>query len=107
MKRQARVPTVIGERLLFFTLEAAQHCAEPRAAAEKTCGFVSGQPESIFFRDIDAADFCELDQFAFDHFLSQVDQNVENPEIAFFQGHLKGLHVQPVAGEDAAMIAPF
>src|SRR5260370_11510051 len=35
-----------------------------------------------------------------------MDQNMENSKIAFFQGHLKRLHIQPVAGQHAAVIAP-
>ena len=62
--------------------------------------------QSVIFGDVDAADFFELNEFAFDHFLREVDQNVEDAEIAFFEGHLERLHVQPVAGENAAMIAP-
>ena len=65
-----------------------------------------GQLDSIFFRQIHAAEFGELDQFAFDHVLREIDQNVENAEIAFFECHLERLHVQPVAGQHAAMIAP-
>ena len=50
--------------------------------------------------------FAELDQFAFDHFLRQVDQDVQDAEIAFFKRNLERLHIQPIARQNAAMIAP-
>ena len=48
----------------------------------------------------------ELQQLAFDHVLREVDQDVEDREIALAQRHLERLHVQPVAGEHAHVIAP-
>ena len=54
-----------------------------------------------------AADAIELDQFAFDHHLGEADQQIENVEIAFAQRDLKRLHVEPVAGEHAGVIAPL
>ncbi len=86
--------------------EAAEHAAKAGAAAEEAGGFVIGKLQRVFFRDIDAADLLELQQFAFDHLLCEINENVEDVEITFLQGDLKGLHVEPVAGEDAAMIAP-
>jgi hypothetical protein len=38
--------------------------------------------------------------------LRQVDQHIQNAEIAFFERHLKRLHIQPVSRKHAAMIAP-
>src|SRR3982751_5269856 len=65
-----------------------------------------GQSKGVFFSAVDAADFVELDEFAFDHFLREVDEDIEDSEVALFQSHLEGQHVQPVAGENAAVIAP-
>ena len=62
--------------------------------------------QRIFFGNIHAADLVELNQFAFDHFLRQINQDIEHMEIAFFQRDLERLHVQPIACQDAAMIAP-
>ena len=90
----------------MFFVEAAEDSAEARAAAEEAGGFVGGEFEGVFFGDVDAADFFELEEFAFDHFLGEIDEDVEDAEIAFLQGDVEGLHVEPVAGEDAAMIAP-
>src|SRR5256885_11261290 len=53
--------------------------------SEKTRGLISRQPQSVFFSYIDASDFSELNQFAFDHLLSQIDQNVEDAKIALLQ----------------------
>jgi len=47
-----------------------------------------------------------LDELAFDHFLGEVDEDIKNAEVTFFESDLERLHVQPVSGEDAAVIAP-
>src|SRR5437588_388611 len=82
---------VIGERFFFVAAESAQNRAQARTAAEEASGFVGGELQRIFFVDIDAADFGELDELALDHFLGEVDQNIQNAEIAFFERHLKRL----------------
>ena len=38
--------------------------------------------------------------------MREVDEDVEDAEVALFESHLEGLHVEPVAGENAAVIAP-
>ena len=90
----------------MFFVEAAEDSAEARAAAEEARGFVGGKFQGVVFGDVDTSDFFELEEFAFDHFLGEIDQDIEDVEIAFLQGDVEGLHVEPVAGEDAAMIAP-
>src|ERR1700674_5815100 len=87
-------------------VEAAQDAAEASAAAEEASGLVGGEFQGFVLGDVDAADFFELQEFAFDHFLREIDQDIEDVEIAFLQGDMEGLHVEPIAGEDAAMIAP-
>jgi hypothetical protein len=47
-----------------------------------------------------------LEEFALDHFLGEIDKDVEDAEVAFFQRHLERLHIEPVAGQNAAMVAP-
>jgi len=83
LKCEARIPPILRERLLFFAFEAAQHGAESRATAEETCGLIRGQPQRIFFGYVDAANFCQLDQLPFHHFLCQVDEDIKDAEIAF------------------------
>ena len=65
------------------------------------------QLHAIGFGDIDAADALELQQFAFDHHLGEADEQVENLEVALAQRDLEGLHVEPVAGQHAGVIAPL
>ena len=48
----------------------------------------------------------ELQQFAFDHVLREVDQNIEDREIPLAQRHLERLHVEPVARQHAHVVAP-
>jgi len=106
LERQACVAAVLGQSQFVGALETAKDCAEAGAASEQTSCLVRRQLNRVVFGDIHATDLCELQEFAFDHFLGEVDEHVENSEIPFFQGHLKRLHVQPVAGQNAAMIAP-
>jgi len=89
-----------------FFVEPAEDSAEAGAAAEEAGGFVGGEFQGVIFGDVDAADLFELQEFAFDHFLGEIDEDVEDVEIAFLQGDMERLHVEPVAGENAAMIAP-
>ena len=48
----------------------------------------------------------DLQQFAFDHLLRQADQQIEDAQVLLFERDLEGLHVEPVAGEDAFFVAP-
>src|SRR5258708_13149083 len=52
------------------------------------------------------ANLGKLNQFAFHHLLREVNENIQNAEVAFLQRHLKRLHVEPVARKNAAMISP-
>src|SRR6202030_2876235 len=106
LKRQAGIAAVVGERVFVFLVEAAEDSAEAGAAAGEGSGLVCGKFQGVFFGDVNTANFFELQEFAFDHFLREIYQDVEDVEIALLQGDVERLHVQPVAGEDAAMIAP-
>src|SRR5262249_45093656 len=90
----------------FLACKPTQYCAKPCAAAEEARRLVRRQAQRIILGHVDAPDFFELKQLAFDHFLREIDENVEDAKIALFESHLKGLHVQPVARQDAAMVPP-
>ena len=83
-----------------------KHRAEFGAAAEEAGGFAIGKIGGLGFSEIDAIETSELEKFAFDHVLREADENVENGEIALLEGDFEGLHVKPVPGEDAHVIAP-
>ena len=87
-------------------VETAEDAAESGASAEEAGGLVGGQLDGVVFGNIHAADLGELDEFAFDHFLGEIDKDVEDAEVAFFQSDLERLHVEPVSGQNAAMVAP-
>src|SRR5262249_23804115 len=106
LKRQTRVRSVIRKRFFLFSFESTEHCAESRASAKKACCFVRRKFQGIFFSHINTANLRELNQFAFDHLLGEINQDIENAEIALFERHLKRLHVQPIAGKHAAVISP-
>ena len=48
-----------------------------------------------------------LQQLAFDHRLGQVDECIEDGEVALLHCDLEGLHVEPVAGQHALGVAPL
>ena len=61
--------------------------------------------EVLFFVD-EAAELFDLQQLALDHLLRERDEQVEDAEVTLLQCGGEGLHVEPVAGEDAFGIAP-
>jgi len=65
------------------------------------------QLHAIGFGDVDPADALKLHQLAFDHDLGEPDEQVEDLKLALAQGDLECLHVEPVACQDAGVIAPF
>ena len=106
LKGKTCVAAVVVERLFVLFVETTEDAAESGASAEEARGLVGGQLHGIVFGNIHAADLGELDKFAFNHFLGEIDQNVQHAEITFFESYLEGLHVEPIAGQNAAMIAP-
>ena len=106
MKREAGVASVIREAVFDFFRLFAEHGAEARASAEEAGGFAIGEFGGFGFVQINLTETGELQEFAFDHVLREVNQNIENGEITFAQGHFERLHVEPVAGKDAHVISP-
>ena len=51
--------------------------------------------------------FFHLQQFAFDHLLGQLNQNIQHPEIPLLHRNLERLHVEPVARQNALRISPL
>jgi len=62
--------------------------------------------QGILLGDLQAADLGQLNQLAFDHLLGEVDQDIEHVKIAFFQGDLERLHIEPIPCQNAPVIAP-
>src|SRR5579862_481087 len=106
LERETSVTAVFGKREFVGIFDSAENRAEARAPAEEACGLVGCQLERVLFGDVHVTNLGKLEQFTFDHFLGEVDQDIENAEIAFFERHLERLHVKPVAGENAAVVAP-
>ena len=47
-----------------------------------------------------------LQQLALDHLLGEADEQVEHAQVALFERHFESLHVEPVAGQNALLVAP-
>ena len=106
LKRETRIAAIFGERFAGSHIVIAEHRAQTRAAAEEARRLAIREVDRFRFGQIDAAKTSELQQFAFDHVLRQLNQNIENGKIPLAQRHFERLHVQPVAREHAHVIAP-
>ena len=79
--------------------------AELHGDLEEAGGLAEDEVEVLFFVD-EVAELLDLEELAFDHLLGERDEEVEDAEVALFEGGGEGLHVEPVAGEDALGVAP-
>ena len=80
-------------------------CTELHGDLEEAGGLAEDQVEVLFFVD-EVTELLHLQEFAFDHLLGEGDEQFEDAEVALFEGGGEGLHVEPVAGEDAFGVAP-
>jgi hypothetical protein len=87
-------------RFQAYFPETGAHREEPRRLAVH-------QFHAVRLGHVHAADAVELHEFALDHDLGKPDQQVERGEVPLPQGDLERLHVQPVAGQHAGMVAPL
>src|SRR3954465_4282216 len=83
-----------------------QHGAHAHTRRKEARGLAIDQVEVLVERDA-LSELFYLQQFALDHLLRQLDQHVENAEVALLHGDLECLHVEPVAGEDAFRVSPL
>jgi hypothetical protein len=64
------------------------------------CRLAFDDIQELLFGDLGFAEQRQLQQFAFDHFLCDIDQRVQDVEILFFEGNCERLHIKPVAGKN-------
>src|SRR6202012_573371 len=72
---------------------------------EETRRLAIDEVEVLFLVD-EVTELLHLQQLALDHLLRERDEQVEDAEVALGERRLKGLHVEPVAGEDAFRVTP-
>src|SRR6202044_4149393 len=77
----------------------------PHRNLEETSGLAIDEVEVLFLVN-QVTELFHLQELAFDHLLGERDEEVEDAEVALFEGGGEGLHVEPVAGEDALGVAP-
>ena len=106
LERHAEVASVFGKPLLIGFAGVRQNAAHLHADRKQAGRLAVNELEMFFQRD-GFAEPLDLQQFAFDHGLGQIDERVEDVKIALLHGDLEGLHVEPVAGEDALGVAPL
>ena len=94
-------PSCSSERLAHIR----EHRAQAHGDAEEARGLAIDQVVVLGFGD-QAAEGLGLQQLALDHLLGEADEQVEHLEVALLERDAEGLHVEPVAGEHAAGVAP-
>ena len=97
---------VFAELLNLLGGGAAENAAQLHADG-KQAGRLAIDEIEVFLERDRLAEPLDLQEFAFDHLLGEVDQGIEDGEVALCDGDLEGLHVEPVAGEDALGVAPL
>lgn len=106
LEGEASLMAIFGKDAADGVICAGEDGAQFGAAAEETGGLAEGKVGGFGFSEVDAIERGKLKKLAFDHVLREANENIENEEIALLKGDLEGLHVKPVAGEDAHVIAP-
>ncbi len=107
LEGHAEIPGVVAEAFLRRGVAVGGEDTEAGADGEEARGLAVNQLHAVGLGDIDAADALKLQELAFHHDLGETDQQVEDQEVALAEGDLEGLHVEPVAGEDAGVVAPL
>ncbi len=100
LKRHAQIATVFCDLLFLLRGCAAEDRAHAHAHGKQTGGFPENEIEMLVERN-QLAQLLHLQQFTLDHLLGEVDERVENAEVAFLHRNLESLHVQPVASKHA------
>ena len=83
----------------------AEGRAELHGDLEEAGGLAINEVEVLLLVD-EVAELLDLEQLALDHLLGERDEEIEDVEVSFFERGGEGLHVEPVAGEDALGVAP-
>ncbi len=106
LKRHTEISAVVGQLLLIGLARLGQDSAQLHAYGEQARRLAEDQLEVLFDGD-DLSQPLDLQQFALDHGLGQIDQRVEHLEVSFLDRDFEGLHVEPVARQHALRVAPL
>src|SRR6202012_90837 len=105
LEGEAEVAAVFAELRFHLVAGVGDGRAELHGDLEEAGGLTEDEVEVLLFVD-EVAELLHLEQLAFDHLLGERDEEVEDVKVALFEGRGEGLHVEPVAGEDALGVAP-
>src|SRR5579859_3000261 len=106
LEGHAQAASEFPDALLLFFGCPRQDRAHSHARGKQAGGLAVDKIEVLVQGDAFAQLF-NLEQLAFHHLLGEVDENVEDAEVALLHGDLEGLHVKPVAGEHAHGVSPL
>ena len=105
LKSQAEIAAVLAERLFDGFPAGSDGRAQLHGHLEKAGSLAKDQVE-IFFLIDEVAELLGLEEFTLNHLLRKGDEEVENAEVAFGEGGLEALHIEPVARENTFGVAP-
>src|SRR5208337_2994038 len=106
LESHAEIAAIFGKPPLIGVAGAGENSAHLHADGKQARGLAIDELEVLVHRD-GLAETVDLEQFALDHFLGEVDEGVEDVEVALLHRDLEGLHVEPVAGQYALGVAPL
>ncbi len=96
---------VFAKLELLLLAGSGKNSAELHADGEEASGFAIDEIEVAVAGD-ERAELFHLEEFALDHLLGELGEQIEDVKVTLLKRDLKGLHVEPVAGEDALGISP-
>src|SRR6185437_3867430 len=110
LKREAEVASIFAQglfkgSLVEVSIRGGQHGTELHRHLEEAGRLAIDEVEVLFLVD-EVAELLHLQQLALDHLLRERDEQIKDPEVALRKRRLEGLHIEPVASEDALCVAP-
>src|SRR5262249_55967855 len=100
LKCHAEIAAVAANLLFLVRSRTAEDGTESHAH-RKQAGCLAIDKVEVLFEGDELTELFHLQQLAFDHLLRELDERVQDAEIAFLNSDFKGLHVKPVAGQNA------
>ena len=106
LKGDPQIQPVLGQTLFLLRCGPTEDCAHPHAHRKQARCLAKNQVE-VFIERNQLAQLLHLKQFALYHLLRQIDERVQNAEVALLDRNLEPLHIQPVTRQHAFRIAPL
>ena len=97
LKRHTEIVSILRQTFFLLACGAAEDSAHAHAYGKQACGFSIDEVKVLVQRN-QFAELFHLQEFTFHHLLGQINQCIQNAEVAFLHSDFERLHVQPVTG---------